>query len=244
MIKCKNCNHKITDDFCSKCGHPAKIERIDRYYISQQIQHLWNIEKGLLYTMKELAIRPGKAIREFIQEDRKKQVQPIMFLILTSVIFALVTSFLNIQYSYLNINKIHGVQEFVSTGAIGEWLNENIGYTNLLMGCFIALWTKVFFRKSGYNFYEIVVLLCFVLGEATLILSLVFIIGKLTGYSLISMGAILLFFIYIIWAIGQFFGKKKWTNYIKSFMILILGCMSYLLTSILIGLIVKILQNY
>lgn len=243
-MKCKNCNHKIKDKFCSKCGHPAKIERIDSRYISQQVQHLWNIEKGLLYTVKELAIRPGNAIREFIVEDRKKYVQPIMFLILTSVIFTLVISITNYQYSYFNINKIQGLQDFVSTGAIGEWLGENIGYTNLLMGCFIALWIKVFFIKSGYNFYEIVVLLCFVLGEATLILSLVFVIGKLTGNSLISMGAILIFFFYPVWAIGQFFGNKKWANYIKSFIIMVLGNMSYLLTSILIGLIVKILQNY
>lgn len=243
MTNCKKCNHQIDEKFCPKCGQLAILDRIDSRYITHQIEHLLNVEKGFLYTTKELFFRSGKAIKEFLHEDRNKHVKPVVFLVFTSIILALTSYFLNVKFSYFNINNIKGLQDVVSTGAFGEWLNNNIGYTNLIIGCFIALWVKIFFRKFDYNFYEILVLLCFVLGQATLILSLAFIIGKLTNNGFIALGVMLIFFLYPVWAIGQFFGKKKLINYIKSTIILILGSISYLLVFILIGYIFKTLQN-
>jgi len=243
MTNCKNYNRKTNDNYCPKCGQSVKLERIDRPYIFKQIQHLINIEKGFLYTAKELFIRPGKSIQEFIFENRNKHVKPVVFLIFTSIIFALTTYFLNIHYYYFNVSKITVLQGKVSLGAFGEWLNNNIGYTNLIIGCFIAFWIKVFFRTSKCNIYEVMVMLCFVLGEATLIQSLGLVIGKLTDDALIVGLGFLMFFLYPIWAIGQFFGKKKLINYLKSLIILILGGMSYLLVFILIGYIYKTLQN-
>lgn len=243
MTNCNNCDHQVDDKFCPKCGNLATLERIDSRYVSQQIQVLFNVEKGFLYTIKELLMRPGSTIKEFLFEDRNKHVKPFVFLIFTSIIFTLITYFLNIEYSYLNVNKVIWLQDKVDTGALGEWLNNNIGYTNLIMGCFMALWIKIFFRKFDYNLYEILIMLCFVYGQATLILSIAFVVGKISESGFVSMSAILLFFLYIIWAVGQFFGKKKLINYIKSFLILILGNFSYLLVLTIFGYIFKMLQN-
>jgi len=243
MTNGKNYNSKTGDKYCLKCGQSVKLERIDRPYILKQFQHLINVEKGFLYTAVELLIRPGKSIQEFIFENRGKHMKPVVFLVFTSIVFALTTYFLNIYYYYFNVSKITLLQDKVSLGAFGEWLNNNIGYTNLIIGCFIAFWIKVFFRKSKYNIYEIMVMLCFVLGEATLIQSLGLAIGKLTDNVLISGISFIMFFFYPIWAIGQFFGKKKLMNYLKSLIILILGGMSYLFVFILIGYVFKSLQS-
>jgi hypothetical protein len=135
------------------------------------------------------------------------------------------------------------LQGKVSLGAFGELLNNNVGYTNLIIGCFIAFWIKIFFRKSKCNIYEVMVMLCFVLGEATLLHSLGLVIGKLTSNAIISAFGFFIFSLYPVWAIGQFFGKKKLINYLKSLIILILGGLSYLLVFILIGYVFKTLQN-
>lgn len=86
-------------------------------------------------------------------------------------------------------------------------------------------------------------MLCYVLGEATLILSLSFIIGKVTNSGFVVLGVMLVFFLYPIWAIGQFLGKKKLINYFKSLVIIVLGYMSYLFIFILIGYVFNTLQN-
>lgn len=236
-----NNKNKPGTHLCPKCGQPTNLERIDRPYVSQQINHILNVDRGFLYTAKELLIRPGNAIKGFLLEDRRRLTKPIVYLIFTSVIFALIMYSFNIKYSYLNINRIQVLQDKVSMGMVGEWLNNNIGYTNLILGCFFAFWIRIFFRKHDINFYEIIVMLCFVLGEATLIFSLFILLGKLTSIDLISVGAVLLFFVYVIWAIGHFFGKRKLVNYIKSLIIFILGHISYLLVFIIIGYIFKAL---
>ena len=243
MKHCKNCNQGINGKFCSHCGYPAELKRIDSHYLSHEIQHLLHFEKGFFFTVKELMLRPGKAVREFISVDRNRYVKPIVFLIFTAVIFTLITHYFHIEYSYFNINKIEGLKDKVSTGALGEWLNKNIGYTNLIMGVFIAFWIKILFKKHGYNLYEITVLLCFVLGEATLILSIAIILINLTQNLVVGILLISVFFLYIIWAIGQFFGEKKFINYFKALLTFVLGNLSYLGILIIIGLLMKTLSN-
>ena len=241
MKDSKNFNQHIDNKVSSISEHTSKLERIDRRYFSQQVQQIFNVDRGFLYTTKEFLIRPGKSIQEFLFENRDKHVKPIAFLIFTSIIISLISYFLNIEYSYFNVNKIQGLQDKVSTGDFGEWLNNNIGYTNLIIGIFIALWIRVFVRN--YNIYEIIIMLCFVLGETTLILSLAFVIGDVTNNGFIVLGLMLIFFLYPVWSIGQFFGKKKLINYIKSLVVIILGYMSYLFFLILIGYFLNILQN-
>jgi hypothetical protein len=233
MTDSKNFSQHIDNKVSSISEQTSKLERIDGRYFSQQVQQIFNVDRGFLYTTKEFLIRPGKSIQEFLFENRDKYVKPTVFLIFTSIIFSLISYFLNIEYSYFNVNKIQGLQDKVSIGDFGEWLNNNIAYTNLIIGIFIALWIRIFVRN--YNIYEIIVMLCFVLGEMTLILSLVFIIGEVTHNGFIVLGLMLIFFLYPIWSIGQFFGKRKLISYIKSLVVVILGYMSYLFFFILIG---------
>lgn len=241
MTDSNNANQYTGNKVNPKSEQTLKLERIDRRYFSQQIQHIFNVDKGFLYTTKEFFIRPEKAIREFLFEDRDKHVKPIVFLIFTSILFSLISYFFNIEYSYFNVDKIEGLQGKVSTGDFGAWLNSNIGYTNLIIGFFIALWIRIFVRN--YNIYEIIVMLCFVLGEATLILSLAFIIGEVTNNGLIVLGVMFIFFLYPIWAIGQFFGKKKLMSYVKALVVMLLGSISYLFIFIVIGYIFNTLQH-
>lgn len=241
MKYCKRCKHQVEGNYCSECGQLAKLKRIDRVYIAQQLQNILSVEKGFFYTTKELFVRPEKAIRTFLLDDRDKFVKPLVFLVFTSIIFSMVSYALHIEYSYFNVNNIQGLKDKVSIGDFGEWLNGNIGYTNLIIGCFMALWVKLFSRN--YNIYEIIVMLCFVLGEATLLLSFTFVMGQLTQNGFVAAGLLLVFFLYLIWAIGQFFGRTKLLSYGKSFMVLILGYLSYFFVFILIGYIFKQFQS-
>jgi hypothetical protein len=212
MTDNKKSNQHIDNMVSPSSEQTSKLERIDRHYFTQQVQQVFNVDRGILY-----------------------------FLIFTSIIFSLISYFLNIEYSYFNVNEIQVLQDKINTGDFGEWLNNNIGYTNLIIGIFIALWIRVFVRN--YNIFEIIVMLCYILGIMTLILSLAFVIGKVANNGFIVLGVMLIFFLYPIWAIGQFFGKKKFVSYIKSLVVMILGYTSYFFVFILIGYLLNILQN-
>jgi len=104
MTNCKNCDNVITGNFCSNCGQPVKLERIDRHYIVHEINHVLHFEKGIFYTIKELLIRPGQNVREFISENRSRLVKPIIFIIVTSLIYSIIVHFFHVEDGYINMS--------------------------------------------------------------------------------------------------------------------------------------------
>ena len=59
-----------------------------------------------------------------------------------------------------------------------SWVHNNYGYANLMMTVPIVLWIKLFFRKHQYNFYEIFVVIAFVMGMGMLFLSFEPVVNK------------------------------------------------------------------
>ncbi|MBL7781981.1 MAG: DUF3667 domain-containing protein [Saprospiraceae bacterium] len=237
MTQCKNCQSEVTQQYCPNCGQPASLKRIDGHYIVHEIEHLLHFEKGLLYTIRELVKNPGQTVRRFISEDRSRLVKPVMFIIITSLIYTLVNHYFHLEDGYVNYET--SVPN--TTGQIFKWIQDHYGYSNMLMGLFIALWVKFFFRKSAYNFYEILILLCFVMGVGMLIFALFALLEQLTHTKLMQVASII-GFVYIAWAIGQFFGKARAINFVKAFAAYILGMITFSLAAILLGTFIDMLK--
>ena len=106
-------------------------------------------------------------------------------------------------------------------------MNNHIGYVSLMIGFLIASWIKVFFRKHGYNIYEITVLLCYCIGQFLLIITFFTLPVFLFKIKSISEIGFYIGSIYVFWAIGQFFGEKKIINYLKSMMCCFLGAVTF-----------------
>lgn len=238
MTNCVNCNNQIIENYCSSCGHPAKLKRIDGHYIIHEIEHVLHFEKGILYTIRELLIRPGENVRQFISENRSRLVKPIIFIIVTSLIYTLITHFFHIEDGYVKFDEI----KKSSIGSIFSWVQSHYGYSNIIMGIFISFWAKLFFKKQGYNFYEILILLCFVMGMGMLFYSLFAIFQGVTHLEVMQIGSAI-GMIYCTWAIGQFFDKKKAMSYVKALGSYILGMITFglfiVLTGTLIDLFIK-----
>ena len=77
------------------------LPRIDGKYIWNEISSVLNFEKGLFYTIRELLIRPGETVREFIQKDRNRLVKPIIFIIICSFIYTIIQQILKVLKIYL-----------------------------------------------------------------------------------------------------------------------------------------------
>ena len=211
MPDCKNCGTEGSLNYCANCGQPLILKRIDGHYLTHEIEHILHFERGILYTVKELFIRPGRTVKLYISENRSRLVKPIIFLIVTSLIYTLATHFFHIKEGYVNFQE----KELTTTGRIFKWVEEHYGYANIIMGVFIALWTKLFFRKYNYNFFEILILLCFTMGMGMLIFAIFAIISGIVHFDMMQIGGYV-GILYCAWAIGQFFDKTKAFNYIKA----------------------------
>ncbi|SKB68956.1 DUF3667 domain-containing protein [Daejeonella lutea] len=230
MKICTNCGNPIAEKYCPNCGQSAQIKRIDGHYIIHEIEHVLHLEKGILFTFRELMIRPGKNVREFISGSRSRLVKPIIFIIVTSLLYSLANHFFHVEDGYMNI----GEDKRGTTTAIFEWIQKHYGYGNIMMGVFIALWLKFFFKKYDYNFFEILILLCFVMGMGMLVLALFATIEGVTKLPVMQIASVIIMF-YVPWAIGQFFDKSKAASYFKAFAAYVLGMLSFAGLIILTG---------
>jgi len=235
MNNCTNCNTELNGNFCSNCGQSAKLERIDGHFIKHEIKQVIQFEKGVFYTIKELLVRPGQNIREYISENRNRLVKPIVFIIFSSLIYTLIEHYLQIRDVYVGYE---GPEEN-TTSTIFKWIQGNYGYANIIMGFFITVWTRLLFRKHHYNFYEILTLLCYVMGMVMLIFSLFAAIEGLTKIGFMQYASFV-GVVYTSWAIGHFF-EKKITNYLKAFTAYMLGTSTFAFTVFLLGTLIDLI---
>jgi len=233
MTNCKNCENPITENFCSNCGQQVTLKRIDNHYIQHEFLHLLHFEKGFFYTAKELIVRPGDSIREFIKNDRAKHMKPVPFLILTSLLYTIVAHFLHADDIATEKEKLLLAKS--SIGSIQHWIQAHYGYANIISGFFYAICIMLFFKKYKYNFFEITVLLCFLMGQQMLLLTIMTFFFPVLGAEIYKNLLLILTFAYSTWAIGQFFDRARMASYIKAFFAYLLGNILWILAIIIIG---------
>lgn len=240
-MNCVSCNNEINSKYCPDCGHPSSIKRIDRKYIIHEIEHVLHFERGILYTIRELILKPGENIRKYLSENRSRLVKPIIFIIVTSLIYTVLTHLFHIEDGYVKYHEVnHGTMSTVSN--LVKWIQEHYGYANIMMGIFIALWLRLFFRKFNYNFYEVLIMLCFVMGMGMLIFSVFVILQAITRFNVMSIaGAFGI--AYCVWAIGQFYIKSKVSSYVKAFFAYVLGMVTFWIFPVIIGIVIDIVNK-
>nr|WP_228426360.1 hypothetical protein [Chryseobacterium carnipullorum] len=74
----------------------------------------------------------------------------LYYLLLSHPLFIrLSVIFFHIEEGYIKIDAAKGMQ----LNTINHWVQSHYGYSNIIMGGFIAFWLKIFFKKYDYNFF-------------------------------------------------------------------------------------------
>ncbi len=253
-LNCQNCNQDLNGNFCSNCGQ-KKYSKIDKKYIFDEIQYTFlHFNKGFLYTLKSVFINPGKTAKEFIDGKRVNHYKPILFLFVLSGISTFITykiiglkEIMTGYYANKNANAVENANILTSI------FNFITDYSTLLMVAFVpflAIATKIAYRKMGNNYYEHVVMNTFLLSFYTLLsFILVYpvmyflknfspsIIVSLSSYSMILYPIIYVFFF------KEFYKQLSLKSVIfKSVLISILILVQYLALIILGTVLILILK--
>jgi hypothetical protein len=96
---CLNCEADLHTGFkyCAKCGQKVDIHRLSFHEVGHDVLHyLTHADKGVLFLLGELALRPGKVAREFISGKRKKYFKPVSFFMIVAGILVFMTSYFHI----------------------------------------------------------------------------------------------------------------------------------------------------
>ena len=230
--------HETPENFeHKKIEEHQTLERIDGSYIWSEISSILNFDKGIFYTIRELFLRPGKAIQEFLLHDRKRLIKPIIFVIFSSVVFIIAQQLLG-----FNTGSAPASIKSVGIKKAFQWVSDNFGIVNIILGLFIGFWIRLFFYKSGYNIYEIFILVFFTIGMGNLVFTFFGIIESVTGWQVNNL-AYLFALLYSAWAIGNFFNKSKAWSYIKGILTYALGTTMGSCLTVLAGIIIDIVNR-
>lgn len=153
-MKCKNCEHVFEGNFCNYCGQSADTHPINLHFLWHDIQHgLMHIDKGIFYTIKELFIRPGHSIRDFINGKRVKHFKPISLVIVLA-------AFYGFLYHYFDVNVFisKDSNNTILFAKINHWISNHYSWYILAMTPLFSIGTYICFIKQNYNYFEYLIL--------------------------------------------------------------------------------------
>lgn len=209
---CKNCEKSVEGNYCSHCGQKSATRRIDATYVRHEIPNsIFQLDRGFLFTVKELFLRPGHSIRAFLHGKRKPHYKPFAYLIITFTLYAL-SAYLMERSTYIDDLLFGFKGRMIASGETADspaldWISKNQVYVTLLIIPFFSLASYLAFIRSSYNYFEHLVLNLYITGQQMIIyLVLGFIFFKdnaLTGVP------VLLGFLYNFWVYYQLFEEKS-----------------------------------
>lgn len=244
-LSCQNCGQGLNGTFCSNCGQ-KKYSKIDKKYIFDEIQYTFlHFNKGFLYTIKSVFINPGKTAKEFIEGKRVNHYKPILFLFVLSGISTFISykiiGLKEIMARHYATNNVDSVEKSNVMSSVFSFITD---YNTLIMIAFVpflAIATKIAYRKKGNNYYEHVVMNTFLLSFYTLlnfilVYPLMFFLKNDSPSFIISLSSysLILFPIIYVFFFKEFYKQLSVNSVIfKSVLISILIFVQYLILMII-----------
>lgn len=234
---CLNCGSRLGTGykFCAACGQKANTHRLSLHEIGHDVLHyVTHADKGIFHLVRELALRPGRVAREYIDGKRTRYFKPVnFFLIVGTIMVFMTTTFHMVDESH--VKRMEAAAARLSDPAKKQFLmglakrtRNVLHYTgkysnvmNMLATPLFALAFWLFYKKERYSYIEHVVATMFIMSFSMLCYSLLLVPwqSRLT-ITKASWMVMLVYFtfemLYRSFAYYHFIGKKGFRHYMKA----------------------------
>jgi hypothetical protein len=223
---CVNCSTEHNGNFCPNCGERSQVPKITfSSILNNAFATITNMDKGFLFNVKNLFLHPGQLISDYLRGKRKQIFNPISFLIISVTVYLVVDSLVKVPVTGDKIES-----EIYDVGyQSGRFIKLYFKYFWLLSIIWLSVSTRIFFGK--YNYAEHLALNSFVIGQATLV--------GIIGFLIFKVPILFNPFVYsmILWMLYQIFKSKKkdWEALLVSFAAVLLFFVQLIVITILIG---------
>lgn len=209
---CISCKNEHSSDFCPNCGEKSNIRKITFTSIFEDtFSTITAMDIGVLYNVKNLFLRPKEFTSEYILGKRRGVLNPISFLIISTTVYLIIESILRVPVVNTEAQILpESYMQKVGYSA-GKYIAIYFKYFWILCIIPLAISTKLIFRK--YNFTEHLAINSFILGQATLIGLISYLIAK------IELPVNPLVYLTILWFVYRVFlkQKEKYETFLMSF---------------------------
>jgi hypothetical protein len=232
--RCANCDRAIdgTDQkFCPSCGQPTPMHRIDWHFLGHELEHsVLHMDRGIFYSLKNLILRPGHFIRDYIEGRRARHVKPLMLImILAAAMVFFAKYFLDGDAVGLGISAGGTTAAGTKMGdqfdptrlanafqVVHEWMNRNYAAVTLMLLPLEAVAFKLAFRRVGnLNYPEWLVIATFLTAQSFVIMVLAAPLGY--WFPQVRGWALSLIFVYTVVSLMQYFKSyPRWKSVLRS----------------------------
>lgn len=236
---CQNCDIQLETGyrFCPNCGQTSDTHRFTMGHFLHEAGHAFtHADKGIFFLIKELALKPGIVLKEYIVEGkRKRYFNPFTFMLLMSGLLLFFTAvFKPYDTETIGMTK-EEAKQYYATIPKGQQLMERQKKfavfmeknTKLISLASVPLTAFIFwlaFRRKGLYYAEHLVVALFLTGFFTIFNILMTpVLTTLKGtvlYRNLSMLPLLFQFIYFGWAYIPLLSAngsvRKWKVYFIS----------------------------
>ncbi len=233
-----------------KVKEERTIKRITLKHTFYDFLDSFNIERGLIYTLKLLFANPGKAINLYLNEGRYKLFNVFRLLVISTAVSLFVMYLAGIDELVLAFEEEFSRGFNDSAKESGQQLEELKGFIpqifldwyNLLLWIAIpqyAFLSYLFYQKSNLNYAEHLVIQTFHVSTINVITLVFFPFHLVFGTSAIVFLIMVGCTSYFVFFATQIFGKKGLWSYAKASLLYILSNVIYtLFMTIALGMIV------
>jgi uncharacterized membrane protein (DUF106 family) len=251
MITCKNCQTGFQGKFCPECAQSASVHRFTIPHLLHEVfHHVTHVDSGALFLLRKLVYVPGKVAREYVEGKRKRYFNPFALLLLMIAVMVVVNNKTNIYGHFtkgireMSVGLVKDAggstaaekqkteravkelqESMAQADAANKKANDNSKILNLIFLPLLSLFSWLFFRKSGFNYAENLVMNVFVTSGYTALYLLVVI----PLFLLFPSQVVPLMYMYILVQLGfcvlayvQFFGGSRGRSILKGIVVQLL----------------------
>lgn len=232
---CATCETEFVGNYCPRCGQSAKIQpKMSLWKTILLFLDIWGLgNRGMFRTLRDLVLRPGYVICDYLNGRRWAYFPPFKMLFLLTTLSVLIGHGFNLNFEdYLGEYKpivMSGEDDATDFLVLG-WLNSIFRFAHdypsfFELGCmmFFGNFFYLFFRKSKIlgtlSYHEIVIASVYMLNMNLLYLCLFRFFGFYHSF------LFLLPLLYLI-PLKQFSGFGLMKTMFRAFLSLLLGLVS------------------
>ena len=233
VLLCKSCAAPLSGVYCGQCGQKVIQRRVTMRAIFDDIfSQISNVDRGLIYTFLMLFKKPDQVVLDYLAGKTIKYSSPFRYLIFWSAVSALIYigfGFYDQQVegmgNLMQPSEDQKVNEFYTL--YNDWMKQNFQLVSILFIPFFAIFTRLFFKRSGLNYSEHLVANAYFSAQASIVFMPILLFNL--SMDLITTLSMLIMVVYYTYAIHKLF-KQGWLA--AFFKVFLIYCLTTLLFSV------------
>lgn len=209
-------NEKLTTKSCDVCGKRISNDRLTlKGLIGEFIDSSFSLDKGFIYTLKQLIVSPNQPIEFYISGKRQPFTSPAKFLVVSVTLYVIGFLFLPIEdFAAVKFNENEQNFAFSFYRYFQRFLN--VGLFGLIPLISLATWAMSY---NKYNYAENLVANAYIHGWYNIVTIILSMLGFLLIKANFSIGISLssISFVFLIRNYFLFFEGKIFTRILKTF---------------------------